>query len=126
MTPPLVAPDPLAQTPAHSALRNLALCFDKPWLRCMVILLLGFAVRFPALQGQFLWDDGFLAQENPFIKSPLLALETFRHNMLLESLSAHYRPVQTISYMVDYVFWNANAYGYHLSNVLWHVASGIL
>ena len=83
-------------------------------------------MRFPSLQGQFLWDDGFLAQANPFIKSPLLTLETFRHNLLLESLSAHYRPVQTLSYMADYLFWNTNPYGFHLANVLWHVGSAIL
>jgi tetratricopeptide (TPR) repeat protein/cytochrome b561 len=38
----------------------------------------------------------------------------------------HYRPVQNLSYMIDYYFWNTDTYGFHLSNVLWHVGSGLL
>jgi tetratricopeptide (TPR) repeat protein len=28
--------------------------------------------------------------------------------------------------MIDYFFWNTDTYGFHLSNVLWHVGSGLL
>jgi Flp pilus assembly protein TadD len=38
----------------------------------------------------------------------------------------HYRPVQNLSYMIDYFIWNTDTYGYHLSNVLWHIGSGLL
>src|SRR2546430_3751636 len=41
-------------------------------------------------------------------------------------LSVHYRPVQNISFIVDYFFWNTDAYGFHLTNVLLHTASGVL
>lgn len=44
----------------------------------------------------------------------------------LDSFSVHYRPVQNISYMMDYFFWNTNEFGFHLTNVLLHVASGVL
>ncbi len=108
--------------PSASAFR----VFEKTWVRCVLLLLVGAAVRFPALQGQFLWDDGFLTQANPFIKSPLFIVEAFRHNLIADSFSAHYRPVQTISYIFDYIFWNTDPYGFHLSNVLWHVGSGLL
>ena len=117
---------PAVQPTRAARFAALGTWVDKTWVRCALLLLLGLAARFPALQGQFLWDDGYLAQANPFIKSPLLVLETFRHNLLLESFSAHYRPVQTITYMVDYLFWNTDPYGFHLSNVLWHVGSGVL
>ena len=83
-------------------------------------------MRAPALQGELIWDDTFLARDNPFIKSPLLAVEAFRHHLLLESLSLHYRPVQNLSYMPDYFFWHTNTWGFHFSNVLWHVGSGLL
>ena len=76
--------------------------------------------------GELIWDDSFLVHDNPFIKSPFLILEAFRHHLMLDSLSAHYRPVQNISYMFDYLVWNTNTYGFHLSNILWHVASGVL
>ena len=80
----------------------------------------------PALQGERIWDDHYLAHDNPFIKSPILILEAFRHYLFLDSFSAHYGPIQNISYMADYFFWNTNEFGFHLTNVLLHVGSGVL
>jgi protein O-mannosyl-transferase len=105
---------------------HAAAYFKRDWLRCAILALVGFVVRVPALQGQLLWDDQYLARDNPFIKSPLLILEAFRHYLFLDSFSAHYRPVQNISLILDYVVWNTNPYGFHLTNVLLHVAGGIL
>ena len=109
-----------------SLLSKIGGLFQRTWLRCCVLALLGFAVHFPSLQGQLIWDDQYLARDNPFIKSPLLILETFRHYLFLDSFSAHYRPVQNISYVFDYLFWNTDPYGFHLSNILWHAGSGVL
>jgi protein O-mannosyl-transferase len=86
----------------------------------------GIAVRFPALSGELIWDDASLIRDNPFIKSPLLIPETFRHYLALDGSSTHYRPIQNISYFFDYLVWNADAFGYHFSNLLWHVGSGLL
>ena len=66
------------------------------------------------------------SRDNPFIKSPLFIFEAFRHYLFLDSYSAHYRPVQNLSFIVDYFFWNNNAYGFHLTNLLLHIASGLL
>jgi TolA-binding protein len=97
-----------------------------PWLRCVILVVIGFAVRVPALSGELIWDDTSLIRDNPFIKSPLLLLESFRHYLALDGSSTHYRPVQNISYFFDYLVWNADPFGYHLSNVLWHVGGGLL
>ncbi len=56
----------------------------------------------------------------------MLILETFRHHLFLDSLSAHYRPIQNISYIFDYFFWNTDEFGFHLTNTLLHAGSGIL
>jgi protein O-mannosyl-transferase len=109
-----------------SLVRKVGALLQRTWMRCAILALFGFAVRFPSLQGQLIWDDLYLARDNPFIKSPLLILESFRHYLFLDSFSAHYRPVQNISYIFDYLIWNTDPYGFHLSNVLWHVASGVL
>jgi protein O-mannosyl-transferase len=98
----------------------------RGWIRCALLALFGFAVRAPALQGELLWDDQYLAHDNPFIKSPLLILEAFRHYLFLDSFSAHYRPVQNLSFIFDYMLWNTNTYGFHLTNILLHVLSGVL
>jgi len=105
---------------------NLAQFLCADWFRCLFLGLIGFIVRLPALQGQRIWDDQYLVRDNPFIKSPLLILESFRHYLFLDSYSSHYRPVQNISYFLDYLFWNTNEFGFHLTNVLLHISSGIL
>jgi hypothetical protein len=105
---------------------KLGAFFQRVWVRCAILALAGFAVHFPSLQGQLIWDDQYLAHDNPFIKSPLLILESFRHYLFLDSFSAHYRPVQNVSYIFDYLFWNTDPYGFHVSNVLFHAVSGVL
>jgi Flp pilus assembly protein TadD len=98
----------------------------QEWLRVLLLGIIGIVVRSPALQGQRIWDDGYLSRDNPLIKSPLLVLETFRHYLFLDSFSAHYRPVQNISFIVDYFFWNTNEFGFHLTNALLHAGGGVL
>src|SRR5438309_10618628 len=105
--------------------RLIALC-GKQWPRYFFLGAIGFIIRLPAIQGQLIWDDVHLARDNPFIKSPLLTLEAFRHYLFLDSFSGHYRPVQNLSYMVDYFFWNTDAAGFHLSNIFLHVTAGLL
>jgi protein O-mannosyl-transferase len=100
--------------------------FRRNIYRCLLLAGVGIFSRSPALQGQRIWDDQFLVHDNPFIKSPLLILESFRHYLFLDSYSSHYRPIQNISYFFDYLFWNTNEFGFHLTNVLLHVSSGIV
>ena len=105
--------------------RLIAFC-GKQWPRYFFLGAIGFIIRLPAIQGPLIWDDVFLTRDNPFIKSPLLALEAFRHYLFLDSFSGHYRPVQNLSYMFDYFFWNTDPAGFHLSNIFLHVAAGLL
>jgi protein O-mannosyl-transferase len=96
------------------------------WFRCAVLAAVSILIHSPALQGQRIWDDQYLAHDNPFIKSPILIPESFRHYLFLDSLSAHYRPIQNISYIFDYFFWNTDEFGFHVTNILLHMGSGIL
>ena len=106
--------------------KKLATYLHRDWPRVLFLAAIAVIVRMPALQGERIWDDQYLAHDNPFIKSPLLILEAFRHYLFLDSFSVHYRPVQNISFIVDYFFWNSDTWGFHLTNVLVHVSSGIL
>src|SRR5256886_7171311 len=117
---------PTKVPPGHGfRARLIALC-DEQGPRYFLRGAIGFIIRLPAIQGGLIWHDIILTRDNPFIKSPLLALETFRHYLFLDSLSGHYRPVQNLSYMFDYFFWNADPAGFHLSNILLHVGAGLL
>jgi len=80
----------------------------------------------PVLHGKFLWDDLYLVGANPFFKSPRFVFEVFRHWLFIDSFSLYYRPVQNLSYIVDYAIWNRDEFGYHFSNILFHAASAFL
>ncbi len=96
------------------------------WLCPLLFFAVAFVIHGPSLSGDFLWDDTYLAHDNPFIRSPLFVFEVFRHHLFLDSLSPHYRPVQNLSFIVDYLFWNDDPYGFHLTNVGLHALSGTL
>ena len=112
--------------PRPSRWPELSRYAQKAWVRCLALALFGVGVHLPSLGGTLLWDDVHLVNDNPLIKSPVLILEAFRHYLFPDAYSGHYRPLQTISYIFDYFFWNKEPYGYHLSNVLWHVLSGVV
>jgi Flp pilus assembly protein TadD len=111
---------------AKARVLKLATYLRRDWLRALLLAIVAVTVHAPALQGERIWDDAYLAHDSPFIKSPLLILEAFRHYLFLDSFSFHYRPVQNISFIIDYFFWNTDAYGFHLTNVLLHATSGVL
>lgn len=114
------------KAPPGSLWPKLARYAECGWVRVLALILFGFAVHLPSLTGELLWDDIPLIKDNPLIRSPLLIPEAFRHYLFPDAYAGHYRPVQTISYIFDYLFWNKEAYGYHLSNVLWHVLGSVL
>ncbi len=112
--------------PTQTFIRNLGYFAAKDWLRAGLLAAFAIVIHAPALSGEFIWGDIYLAHDNVFIKSPLLILETFRHYLFLDSYSAHYRPVQNLSFIFDYFFWNDNTYGFHLTNVLLHAIGAVL
>ncbi len=108
---------------ATALLRRL---LASPWAALVAFVVIGLVVYSPALNGELIWDDEYLVGQNPFYKSPIFAIEVFRHYLFFDSFSIYYRPIQNISYMVDYWFWAGNPFGYHLTNVLLHALSGFL
>ena len=104
--------------------RTLRAFFCRPIAVLTAFLTAGLLIYAPALNGEFIWDDEYLVGQNPFYKSPIFALEVFRHYLFFDSFSTYYRPVQNLTYMVDYWFWGGNPFGYHLTNILLHSFSG--
>ncbi|HEY2800772.1 MAG TPA: tetratricopeptide repeat protein [Chthoniobacterales bacterium] len=99
---------------------------QRDWCRVLFLLLIAFVIHAPSLSGELIWDDNYLAHDNPLIKSPLFIFEVFRHHLFLDSLSAHYRPVQNLSFIFDYFLWNDDTFGFHLTNITLHAVSGVL
>jgi len=98
----------------------------RPLLAFAACLLAGFLIYAPAISGDLIWDDRYLVQENPFFRSPVFLVETFRHYLFFDSFSTYYRPLQNWSYIFDYWLWRGDPVGYHLTNILLHSLSGFL
>ena len=82
-----------------------------------LILLLVFAAYWPALRGQFVWDDPLLVDENPLVNAKAsLGSLWFQGDF----------PLTTVAFWIQWLLWGRNPAGYHAVNVLLHSASAVL
>ncbi len=89
----------------------------------VILAFVSVCVFLNAIQHGFVYDDIGVIEDNYFVRSlsnlpRLLGREYFQ---LSHELT--YRPVVTLSYMLDYALWQLNPFGYHLTNVVLHAAS---
>ena len=74
-----------------------------------LMVVLAFAVYWPALRGQFVWDDAMLVQQNPLVKGKLgLSTIWFRTDF----------PLTIIAFWAQWRLWGDNPAGYHIVSVL--------
>jgi len=82
-----------------------------------LIFLLAFAVYWPALRGQFVWDDLLLVDKNPLVKGEAgLRSIWFQADF----------PLTTLAFWVQWLMWGKNPAGYHIVNVLLHALNAVL
>ncbi|MDD5449443.1 MAG: tetratricopeptide repeat protein [Candidatus Omnitrophica bacterium] len=99
--------------------------FDKiiVLLSVALIIILGLAVYANSLNGKFVYDDETLIMKNAFIKDWSILPKVFTEDTGKGAGERYffYRPLQIISYAVDYHAWRLNVVGYHLTNVILHI-----
>jgi tetratricopeptide (TPR) repeat protein len=76
----------------------------------------------------FVWDDTTLIVENPTIRNWNGWLGAFTSDLYSNPITQtfYYRPLQHLSYRLDYSLWGPYPDGYHLLNIILHTASAIL
>ena len=80
----------------------------------------------PALRNGFVWDDHALVLRDPLIRSWRLIWEGFQHFLFTDAAASNfYRPLQRLSYTLDYAAFFVSPFGYHLVSILWHAAAAI-
>jgi len=97
-------------------------------LAIILIIVLGIAVYANSVSGKFLWDDRHLIEENAHIKSASGFSKILAGNIRMgaKRKSSAYRPVQILSYALDYKFWKLNPLGYHITNVALHIVTSFV
>jgi tetratricopeptide (TPR) repeat protein len=83
-----------------------------------------FAVHAPALRNGFVWDDTALILRDPLIRSWRLIPEGFQHFLFTDATASDfYRPIQRLTYTLDYGAFAFRPAGYHLTNIACHLAA---
>jgi protein O-mannosyl-transferase len=92
------------------------------WAVPLEIALVTAAVFLPALRADWTdWDDPINFLANPYYRG--LGLRQLRW-MLTANVMGHWIPVTWLTLGADYAMWGMRPFGYHLTNVLLHAASG--
>jgi tetratricopeptide (TPR) repeat protein len=96
------------------------------WLICLLITVVVIFVYAGSLQGDFVMDDNFFVKNNLYVRSLSNIPEAFSNPIGIgggTNASKFYRPLQTVTNMLDYSLWRLRPGGYHISNVFWHIAA---
>lgn len=114
-----------AQKQAQAKNDRMALIkFDKYQAFCLVLLMaVGFIIYSNTLNSPFVFDGTKAIEENHFIRVEELS---WRNIINAASGYGKNRPVSNLTFAVNYYFGRYNVVGYHLVNILIHVANGIL
>lgn len=95
----------------------------KPLL-LLLLVAATFAAYAPALRNDFVWDDTALILRDPFIRSWRLIPEGFQHFLFTDATASDfYRPIQRLTYTIDYAAIGLRPFGYHLMSIAWHAAA---
>lgn len=98
----------------------------------LLIICISFLVYLNALRNGFVWDDMVLIADNEGIKKWDSFPENFVRDFFdttddtIEFKYGYYRPIISLSYMIDYALWGIEPRGFHLSNIIFHTMSCIL
>ena len=82
-----------------------------------------------SLGGEFVWDDRTLILDGnlggAWGRLDELFTSNFFYRAEFEPTYGYYRPVTTLSYVLDYWIWGLQPFGYHLTNVLLHASCSV-
>ena len=92
----------------------------KTWA-VLILLAAVFISYAPALRNGFVWDDTALILRDPLIRSWRLIPEGFNHFLFVDATASDfYRPIQRLTYTIDYAFAGFQPALYHVTSILWH------
>jgi tetratricopeptide (TPR) repeat protein len=100
-------------------------------LPAVVLIVLGVVCYANSFRNEFVWDENFEVLQNRFLRSwdfvPRFFTTDLREVYGSQSdFAPIYRPVKMLAHFVDYQLWQANPVGFHLTNLLLHLANGLL
>ena len=100
--------------------------FEKNWLPCFMLVLLVTTLYGPSLSADFVWDARAVILSNPYVHglghwADVLTLRVMHLDMIDNN-----RPFFLFSAMLDWALWGGAPFGFHLTNLLWHLSATLL
>jgi protein O-mannosyl-transferase len=97
----------------------------KIW--AVLILFVAVSINYaPAVRNGFVWDDTALILRDPLIRSWRLVPEGFNHFLFIDATpSDFYRPLQRLTYTIDYAAAGFQPALYHATSIFWHGLAAI-
>ncbi|MGD2278752.1 MAG: hypothetical protein PVH45_01500, partial [Candidatus Omnitrophota bacterium] len=94
----------------------------------LLLLAAVFACYGAVLDAGFVWDDQYLVSGNALLRAPLWSFQVFKQDIVNSNFTytIYYRPIQILSYCVDYRLGGMDPFVFHLSSILLHFINGIL
>ncbi|HEV3410150.1 MAG TPA: tetratricopeptide repeat protein, partial [Chthoniobacterales bacterium] len=93
----------------------------KKLLPFLILTLVTLGVYAPALRNGFVWDDTALVLRDPFIRSWRLIPAGFEHFLFTDATASNfYRPVQRLTYTLDYALAGFHPAIYHFTSIICH------
>jgi tetratricopeptide (TPR) repeat protein len=74
----------------------------------------------------FVWDDNDIIANNPLLEKLSNIPRFFLTEDAIEEATGYYRPVTYISFALDRAVWGVNTIGFHLTNLMLHIAVVLL
>ena len=95
-------------------------------LICGMLVVLVVAAHAPALRATFVWDDTALVLRDPLVRSWRLIPEGFQHFLFADATPSNfYRPLQRVTYTLEYWAFAFRPAAYHCTNLFLHAAAAI-
>lgn len=103
------------------------------WVQYIICAILIIMVYHPILSGGFILDDRPLIENNRYIRQGHTLFSYLRQeDSIIDEKSevtyhtGYYRPLVNMTYRLDFMIWGIKAYGFRLTNIIFHMATAIL
>jgi hypothetical protein len=110
---------------AGSRVSNLARIVRAPWAPGLVLGILCVGAFAAGLRGGFVLDDTYAIVRHPVVQGTAPWLDAFRLSFWGESLGSippSYRPIATLSFVLDHRLFGGSAVAFHISSLLYYLA----
>lgn len=83
-------------------------------------------VYYNTLDNPLVWDDIYLIRDNIFIQDISNITKIFSSEYFSQPVEISYRPVATLTYMIEYFLWDVHTDGYHMFNLVLHIMNAFM